>query len=163
MIKKSLLSIFAVIVIIEEWLWDALTLAGQWFSQVLHLEKFDNWLLNASPNKALLTFLIPLILAAPFNVLAVVLLAHGAIVEGILVEIGVKLFTTLLIARIFRLVKIALLTFNWFAKIYNTITGVLRWAHDVIHQTAIYQLSLKFKAAIKIQIAMLLKNFTAST
>ncbi len=160
MIKKALLSIFAVIVIIEEWLWDALTFAGQWISRILHLEKFDNWLLNATPNKALLAFLIPLILAAPFNILAVVLLAHGAIIEGILVEIGVKLFTTLLVARIFRLVKTTLLTFNWFSKIYNTITGVLRWAHNVIHQTAIYQLSLKFKATIKIQIATLLKTFT---
>jgi hypothetical protein len=159
-IKKALLSIFAVIVIIEEWLWDALTFAGQWISRILHLEKFDNWLLNATPNKALLAFLIPLILAAPFNILAVVLLAHGAIIEGILVEIGVKLFTTLLVARIFRLVKTTLLTFNWFSKIYNTITGVLRWAHNVIHQTAIYQLSLKFKATIKIQIATLLKTFT---
>ncbi len=160
MIKKALLSIFAVIIIIEEWLWDALTFAGQWISRILHLEKFDNWLLNATPNKALLAFLIPLILAAPFNILAVVLLAHGAIIEGILVEIGVKLFTTLLVARIFRLVKTTLLTFNWFAKIYNMITGVLRWAHNVIHQTAIYQLSLKFKATIKIQIATLLKTFT---
>lgn len=160
MIKKALLSIFAVIVIIEEWLWDALTFAGQWISRILHLEKFDNWLLNATPNKALLAFLIPLILAAPFNILAVVLLAHGAIIEGILVEIGVKLFTTLLVARIFRLVKTTLLTFNWFSKIYNTITGVLRWAHNVIHQTAIYQLSLKFKATIKIKIVSLLKTFT---
>ncbi|MEI6745191.1 MAG: hypothetical protein WCL34_04465 [Methylococcaceae bacterium] len=160
MIKKALLSIFAVIIIIEEWLWDALTFAGQWISRILHLEKFDNWLLNATPNKALLAFLIPLILAAPFNILAVVLLAHGAIIEGILVEIGVKLFTTLLVARIFRLVKTTLLTFNWFSKIYNTITGVLRWAHNVIHQTAIYQLSLKFKATIKIKIASLLKTFT---
>jgi hypothetical protein len=159
-IKKALLSIFAVIVIIEEWLWDALTFAGQWISRILHLEKFDNWLLNATPNKALLAFLIPLILAAPFNILAVVLLAHGAIIEGILVEIGVKLFTTLLVARIFRLVKTTLLTFNWFSKIYNTITGVLRWAHNVIHQTAIYQLSLKFKATIKIKIVSLLKTFT---
>lgn len=163
MFKKGMLSIFAIVVILEEWLWDALALAGQWFSRVFHLEKFDNWLLNAPPNKALLTFFIPLILAAPFNILAVVLLAHGAIVEGILVEIGVKLFTTLLVARIFRLVKMALLTFGWFATIYNAITGVLRWAHDVIHQTAIYQLSLKLKAAIKIQIAALLKTFTAST
>ena len=160
MIKKVLLSIFAVIVIIEEWLWDALTFAGQWFSRVFHLEKFDSWLLNATPNKALLAFFIPLILAAPFNVLAVVLLARGAIVEGILVEIGVKLFTTLLVARIFRLVKTALLTFGWFAMIYNTITGVLHWAHDVIRQTTIYQFSLKLKVAIKIQIAALLKTFT---
>ncbi|MDD5755203.1 MAG: hypothetical protein PHN45_10685, partial [Methylococcales bacterium] len=65
-----------------------------------------------------------------------------------------------LIARIFRLVKTALLTFGWFAKIYNTISDVLHWAHDVIQHTAIYRLSLKFKAAIKIQMATFLKMFT---
>ena len=162
MIKKSLLSIFAILVILEEWLWDVLALAGQWFSHVLHLERFDIWLSNASPKQALLTFLIPLIIVTPFNILAVFLLAHGAILQGVLLEIFVKLFGTLLIARIFRLVKTALLTFDWFAKIYNTISDVLHWAHDVIRQTAIYQFSLKFKAAIKIQIAALLKTFIFS-
>lgn len=162
MIKNLLLSIFAILVILEEWLWDALALAGQWFSRVFHLEKFDAWLSNATPNQALLTFLIPLIIATPFNILAVVLFAHGAILQGLFVEIGVKLFSTLLIARIFRLVKTALLTFGWFAKIYNTITGVLHWAHDVIRNTAIYQFSVKFKAAIKIQIAAVLKKYNFS-
>ncbi len=159
MIKQVLLSIFALLVILEEWLWDALALAGQWFSRVFHLEKFDAWLLNATPNQALLTFLIPIVIATPFNILAVFLLTHGAIIEGILVEIGVKLFSTLLIARIFRLVKTALLTFKWFAAIYNSITGVLRWAHEVIRNTAIYQLSLKLKAAIKARVAALLKKY----
>ncbi|MEI7795887.1 MAG: hypothetical protein WCI06_04540 [Methylococcaceae bacterium] len=159
MIKKLLLSFFAILVILEEWLWDALAIAGQWFSRVLHLEKFDNWLLSATPNQALLTFLIPLIIATPFNILAVVLLANGAILQGILIEIAVKLFATLLIARIFRLVKLALLTFGWFVKIYNTISSVLHWAHEVIHHTAIYQYSLKLKAAIKIQVAAFLKKY----
>jgi hypothetical protein len=158
MIKKLLLSILAILVIFEEWLWDVLTVVGQWFSRILHLEKFDAWLVSASPNKALLAFLIPLIIVTPFNLFAVFLLTHGAIVQGILLEIGVKLFGTLLIARIFQLVKMALLTFDWFAKIYHTISHILHWAHDVIQHTAIYQRSLKLKVAIKIQIAAFLKR-----
>lgn len=159
MIKNFLLSILALIVIFEEWLWDVLAVTGLWFSRVLHLEKFDTWLANATPNQALFSFLIPLIVVTPFNILAIFLLTHGAIIQGILLEIGVKLFGTLLIARVFRLVKAALLTFNWFAKIYHTISDVLRWAHAVIQHTAIYQYSLKLKVAIKIQIAALLKTF----
>jgi hypothetical protein len=159
MIKKLLLSIFALIVIFEEWLWDILAVTGLWFSRVLHLKKFDTWLLNATPNQALLAFLIPLIIVTPFNLFALFLLAHGAIIQGILLEIGVKLFGTLLIARIFHLVKNALLTFNWVAKIYHMISYVLHWAHAIIQHTAIYQHSLKLKAAIKIQIAILLKTF----
>jgi hypothetical protein len=160
MIKKGLLSFFALLVIFEEWLWDALAIFGQWFSRVLHLEKFDAWLLAASPNQALLAFLIPLIIVAPFNLLAIFLLMHGAIVQGVTLEIIVKLVGTLLIARIFRLVKTALLTFGWFAKIYHSVTDVLHWAHEQIKHTQIYQTSLKLKAQIKIQAAKLLKIFS---
>ncbi|GDX85383.1 hypothetical protein LBMAG43_14250 [Methylococcaceae bacterium] len=162
MIKEKLLSSLAIIVIFEEWIWDSLTLAGQLLSRLLHLEKFDNWLLNASPKMALFTFFIPLIIVTPFNILALFLLTHGAIIEGILLEIVVKLVGTLLIARIFRLVKTALLTFGWFAKIYHTISGILRWAHNVIQHTAIYQRSLVIKAAIKVKIATLLKAYSFS-
>ena len=160
MIKKGLLSFFALLVIFEEWLWDALAILGQWFSRILHLEKFDAWLISASPNQALLAFLIPLIIVTPFNLLAIFLLTHGAIVQGIALEIAVKLVGTLLIARIFRLVKTALLTFSWFAKIYYFVTDVLHWAHDLIQQTQIYQTSLKLKAIIKVQAAKLLKIFS---
>jgi hypothetical protein len=163
MIKERLLSILAILVIFEEWLWDALTFAGQLLSRWLHLEKFDNWLINASPKMALFAFLIPLIIVTPFNLLAIFLLTHGAIFQGILLEIAVKLVGTLLIARIFRLVKTALLTFNWFAKIYTAISSVLRWAHETIKNTAIYKQSITLKAAIKIKITALLKNYPFST
>ncbi len=159
MIKERLLSILAIFVIFEEWLWDALTFAGQLFSRWLHLEKFDNWLMNASPKMALFAFFIPLIVVTPFNLLAIFLLTHGAIIQGVLLEIGVKLVGTLLIARIFRLVKTALLTFKWFSKIYTTISNVLHWAHETIKNTALYKQSVKMKAAIKLKITALLKNY----
>lgn len=160
MIKKGLLSFFALLVIFEEWLWDALAILGQWFSRILHLEKFEAWLISASPNQALLAFFIPLIIVTPFNLLAIFLLTHGAIVQGIALEIVVKLVGTLLIARIFRLVKTALLTFSWFAKIYYFVTDILHWAHDLIQHTQIYQISLKLKAKIKVQAAKLLHIFS---
>jgi|APLak6261659120_1056016.scaffolds.fasta_scaffold25186_1 hypothetical protein len=153
MLKKILLSLLAVAVIFEEWLWDILTAIGQWLSQLLHLEKFDLWLLNAKPNTALLAFLIPLAIVTPFNILAVFLLSHGAIIQGILLEVVVKLVGTLLIARVFRLTKTALLTFDWFSSLYHSITGLLHWAHELIHQTAIYRLSVEIKKAVKIKIA----------
>jgi hypothetical protein len=41
MFKKLLLSLLAIIVIFEEWLWDILAAIGQWLSQLLHLQKID--------------------------------------------------------------------------------------------------------------------------
>lgn len=149
MLKKLLLPVVAIIVIFEEWLWDLLTAIGQWMSALLHLDRFDYWLMQAKPNTALFAFFIPLLVVTPFNILAVFLLSHGAFIQGVLLEIIIKLVGTLLIARVFRLTKNALLTFTWFAWLYNTITGLLQWAHDLIHTTAIYRLSVIMKKEIK--------------
>ena len=155
MLKKALLSIFAVILIFEEWLWDSLTLAGQFFSRVLHLERFDAWLIASPPPRALLAFLIPLLIATPFNLFALFLLTHGAIIEGLLLEIVLKLSATLLIARIFRLVKPALLTFTWFEKLYTFISKLLHWSHESVRHTTVYQRGVLLKAAVKARISQL--------
>ena len=123
--------------------------------EYLRYKSISHWLIESSPKRALLAFFIPLIIVTPFNILAVFLLARGAILEAVLLEIVLKLSTTLLIARIFRLVKPALLTFNWFALIYTKISALLHWAHESVRHTAIYQHSLTLKAAVKARIAAL--------
>lgn len=156
MIKNALIYCVAALVIFEEWLWDALALAGQHLSRLLHLEKFDRLLMQASPNYALLSLIVPLIIVTPFNILVLFLLARGAILQAILLEIALKLFSTLLIARIFRLVKPALLTFNWFAKMHDCIAAVLSWAKELVRNTSFYQRSLKLKADLKVWLQTLI-------
>ncbi len=149
MLKKLLLTLLALGVIFEEWLWNILTVAGQCLASLFRLERFDEQLANASPLQALLVFLIPLALVMPLNLIALFLLTHGGVVEGIALEVVAKLLGTLLIARIFNLVRPALLTFSWFAKLYTTIMSLLHWAHELVHESAIYKLSLVIKNAIK--------------
>ena len=149
MLKRSLIFLLAVLVIFEEWLWDVLADIGIVLERYLHIERFERWLVTASPKQALFSFIIPIAVVTPFNILAVVLLAHGAIVQAILLEIVVKLVGTLLIARIFKLVKPALLTFGWFKIIYDQVTAVLKWAKERVYQTSIYQLSVALKIKIR--------------
>lgn len=153
MIKNLFLSILAVFVLVEEWLWDILATIAYWLSVILHLKRFDAWLSSLNPLPALCAFFIPLIIVTPFNLLALFLLAHGAIIQGVILELIIKLVGTLLIARVFRLTKPALLTFTWLSWIYNTVTHLLTWAHTIIHQTLIYKLIANIKTAIKIKIA----------
>lgn len=156
MLNRIFLPILAVFVIIEEWLWDILTLAGTWLSRLLHLERFDERLARASPNQALAALLIPLVIVTPLNILAVFLLTHGAILQGIALEIVAKLLGTLLVARVFRLVRASLLSFAWFAWIYHGITALLRWAHELIRNTALYRMSVAVKKMVKMQAGRLL-------
>ncbi len=151
--KTFLLSLLAIVLIVEEWLWDILTALGHRLARWLHLAKFEAWLSRASPKLALLAFAIPLLIVTPINVMAFWLLAHGLLLQAILMEVLAKLLGTLLVARVFALTKAQLLTFAAFARIYGTIIGWLRWAHERIARTAVYRLASLAKARARAWIA----------
>ncbi len=144
--KTILLSLLAVFLLIEEWLWDILTALGHRLARLLHLAKFEAWLSQTSPKVALLAFSIPLLIVTPINLAAFWLLAHGLLLQAVVIEIIAKLLGTLLVARVFALTKPQLLTFKAFAKVYAAITGWLRWAHERITRTAVYRLAGQIKA-----------------
>jgi hypothetical protein len=122
-----------------------LTALGSWLTRVLHLEKLENWLRKAPPKLALISFIIPILIVSPINLLGFGLIGHGFIIRGLMVELLAKLLGTLLIARVFKLTRPQLLTFPWFAWIYYIILGWLSWAHQRVAATAVYKLAKRLK------------------
>ena len=151
--KTALLSLLAVLLIIEEWLWDILTALGRWLVRLLHLARFEAWLSRATPGVALMAFAIPLLIVTPINLAALWLLAHGLWLQAILIEVFAKLLGTLLVARVFALTKPQLLSFKAIAWTYGTIIGWLRWAHERVARTAVYRYASQAKARIKARLA----------
>ena len=151
--KKPLLSLLAVILIIEEWLWDLLTAFGHTLIRWLRLERVEQWLSQTSPTMALVAFSIPLLIVMPINLMAIILLAHGLILQGIGLELLAKLLGTVLIARVFALTKPQLLTFTFLRLVYTTITGWLQWAHHKVTETPVYRWAKQFKAETKARFA----------
>ena len=147
--KKLLLSCLAILLLIEEWLWDVLTSLGRALSHWLHLEHAEEWLRQTTPSIALIAFAIPLMIVAPINLIAFALIANGLILQGILTEILAKLLGTLLVARVFALTKPQLLSFSLINSVYTTITRWLKWAHDKITESAVYRLVKQLKAQFK--------------
>ncbi len=143
--KKILLSLLAIFLIIEEWLWDLLTAFGQSLAKLLNLEQFEQWLSQATAPMALVAFSIPILIVTPINLAAFGFLAKGLILQGILTEILAKLLGTLLVARVFALTKPQLLTFAFLRIIYTTITRWLQWAHQKITETTIYHWAKRSK------------------
>ncbi len=156
--KKLALALLAIVLIVEEWLWDALSACGHYLAYYLGLTRFENWLAKTSPYQALMAISIPILLVTPLNLAAFWLLAHGLILQGIALEIAAKLFGTLFIARFFSLTKPQLLTFRWLAWLYHTITTWLRWAHEKIQATAVYQWLKAMKAEVRAKIAAWFKR-----
>jgi hypothetical protein len=144
--KKLLLSLLAIFLIIEEWLWDLLTAFGHKLVQWLNFEQFEQWLRQTTAPMALIAFSIPILIVAPVNVVAFVLIAKGLILQGILTEVFAKLLGTLLVARVFALTKPQLLTFTFLMIIYTTITGWLHWAHDKVTETTVYRWMKQLRA-----------------
>lgn len=147
--KKILLSILAVILIIEEWLWDGLSAFGHFLIGLLRLDDFERWLTQVSPNVALVAIIVPVLIVTPINLFALGLLAHGLILQGILLEIVAKLLGTLLVSRVFTLTKNQLLSFRLLAVIYLTIMHWLNWAHQKITDTTVYKLAKALKLQLK--------------
>lgn len=155
--KKLLLIPLAIILIIEEWLWDFFSAMGHYLIQLLQLQRFELWLSQASPRTALLTFMVPVLLVTPINLVAIALIVHGLILQGIVLEIFAKLLGTLLIARVFSLTKNQLLTYSIISFVYHGVSGWLRWAHAKVAETKIYQ----FAQRLKLQVKLVVRDFFA--
>jgi len=151
--KKLLLSLLAIFLIIEEWLWDLLTALGNSLARWLHLESFEQWLSQTSPAMALVALSIPILIVTPVNIAALVLLADGLILQGLLLEVVAKLLGTLLIARAFALTKPQLLTFSYLNFIYTNITRWLQWAHQKVTDNLVYRWAKRLKTEAKARFA----------
>ena len=151
--KKILLSLFAIILIIEEGLWDLLTAFGHTLVNWLKLGEFEQWLSRLSPMMALIPFSLPILIILPINISAFGLLAKGLILQGMMLEVLAKLLGTLLVARAFALTKPQLLTFSFIRFTYNTITFWVQWAHQKIVDTTVYRLGSKLKAEANVKFA----------
>lgn len=150
--KKLVLTLLAILLIIEEWLWDILSVCGHYLALLLRLESVERWLMQTAPFTALLAIMIPILIVTPINLAAFWLLLHGLLLQGLLLEVFAKLLGTLLVARVFTLTKPQLLTFAVIAWVYNTVTAWLRWAHAKIADTAIYRWSREVKAQVKAKV-----------
>lgn len=150
--KKLLLTLLAILLIIEEWLWDFLSACAHYLALLLRLENVERWLAQTSPAIALLAFTLPVLIVTPINLAALSLLLHGLLLQGILLEVFAKLLGTLLVARVFKLTKPQLLTFAVIAFVYHTVMGWLQWAHAKIVDTGIYRWSRQIKAQVKAKV-----------
>lgn len=148
--KRFLFSLLAILLLFEEWLWDALTALGRALARWLRLERAEAWLRRSPRYIAALAFLVPVLIVTPLNLIAFWMMGTGKFWRGLWLEIAAKLLGTVLIARVFALTKPQLMTFGWFQWLYTTISGWLHWAHERIRQTATYKAAKRIKQATRL-------------
>jgi hypothetical protein len=132
-IKRPLYAALALLLLLEEWLWDTLkrlvAQATTWLSRWSVWRAFEAWLTRLSPRTALFALLVPWLLLLPVKLLIVALLGKGRVVAGFSLAILTKLIGTAFVTRIFTLTKPALMQVAWFARLYERVTAWLTRAH----------------------------------
>lgn len=150
--KKIFWIILATLLLIEEWLWDGLNHIGHSLVRLFNWQRYEQWLTQCTSPQALLCFFIPVIVVTPLNLLALKMLATGLVIQGIALEIALKLFATLFISRIFSLTKPQLFHYHLIKRLYDTIRGALRWARSKVENLTFYQKARQLKAELLIKV-----------
>lgn len=143
LIKKALAAPFvflaAVIILIEDWLWDPLARLAAAIGQLPILSSIEAFIATLPAYVALFVFAVPAVLLVPVKVLAFYLVAHGQATLGLLTVVLAKVVGTAMVARIFTLTRPKLLSIKWFAILHDRVVAFKTHIYAIIKSTTIYK------------------------
>jgi hypothetical protein len=147
-LKHALLTVAAIVFLIEAWLWDLTISLGHWAVGLLPWREFKDTVVRLvqrlPPYGALPLFLIPFVVIEPLKIIAIEQIAHGHLMRGVLAFVMLKFVGVGLIAFIFDLTRDTLLTIGWFATFHG---WVLKW-RDKAHAFIV-----PYKVAVRARVA----------
>ena len=114
-LTAPLVFVAAVIILLEDWLWDDLQRLAAWFGRLPVFKQIEALILRLPPAAALCLFILPSLVLIPVKLLALWFISRGHALLGLATIVGAKIAGTALVARLFTLTKPKLLTFLWFA------------------------------------------------
>lgn len=143
----------AVIIILEDWLWDDLARLAGFIGQLPILRSIESLIAALPPYLALLVFAVPSLLLIPVKLVAFYFIAHGQETLGFLTVLGAKFVGTALVARLFTLTQPKLMRIAWFAWLYERFMAFKKQLYAKLRSTRIYQLAheqhLRFKSRLR--------------
>ncbi|MEY8878041.1 MAG: hypothetical protein AB9M60_16125 [Leptothrix sp. (in: b-proteobacteria)] len=140
--------LLALMILFEEWGWDALSRALERLAQRFALQRLEAAIRRLSPHAALALFVLPTLLLVPVKLAALWLIAHGRTGLGVLVIVLAKLAGTALLARLFLLTQAQLMQLAWFARLYGRWTGYKQRLLDWLHGQPVYRVAKQLSARL---------------
>ena len=139
LLAAPLVLVAAVIILIEDWLWDDLARLAAAIGRLPVFRAVEAVVAGLPPYAALACFAIPTILLLPVKLAAVYLISHGRPTLGLLTVIAAKVGGTALVARIFTLARANLMRIQWFAWLYERFIAFKARIYGAIKATSIYR------------------------
>lgn len=109
----------ALLILFEEWGWDALQHALLRLFERLGLHWLEPRIRALPPYAALGLFALPALLLLPVKLAALWFIGAGHVVLGTLVIVAAKVLGTAIVARLFTLTQPALMRLAWFAALHR--------------------------------------------
>jgi hypothetical protein len=153
-LKHAMLTLAALVFLVEAWLWDKTVEIGRWAVGLVPWQEFKDAVARLierlPPYGALPLFLVPVAVIEPLKVVAIAQITHGHLMRGLLAFVALKFVGVGLVAFVFDLTRDKLLAIGWFARFYE---WVVKWrdkAHAFIepYKTAVRAQVADFKARL---------------
>lgn len=139
----------ALLLMLEEWLWDATQAVLARIPEWPWLVRLQRWVERLSPYAALLIFLAPTLLLLPVKILALMSIAHGHPSLGLIIVLTAKVLGTALVARIYALTRRSLLSLDWFQRYHARLLELKARLTAQLQATAGWQQVQRLIKAVK--------------
>jgi hypothetical protein len=162
LITQPLIVLAAILMFLEEVLWEALKKITGWIGKLPVFKQIEAWIIGLPPYPMMLVFVLPSVFLFPVKLGALWLIANGHAVMGICTIIIAKIVGTAFVARFFVLCKPKLLTIGWFRAIHD---WVVRTRDRLYAHVRSYRLYWQVKArlhAIRITVRRAMQSLFAS-
>ena len=138
-LAAPLYAIAAIVVLLEDWLWEDLQRFAYFFCFLPVFRQAEALIVALPPWGALAIFALPSLLLIPVKLAALWFISTGHLVMGVGVMVAAKIAGTALVARLFKLTKPKLLTFNLFARLYGILTRFKARVYEAIRSSWVYR------------------------
>lgn len=121
-----LVHLAALILLLEQWCWNAGLHLGRALSRWPPLRVLERWVCTLPPWAALCAFVLPGLLLLPVKLLALMAIARGHPASGIATIVLAKLGGAAVVARLYALTLPTLLALGWFARCHGCFMRIKR-------------------------------------
>jgi hypothetical protein len=148
----------AVVLLVEEWCWDAGMRVARALARWPALAALEVRVRLLPPYGALCAFVLPGLLLLPVKVLALLAIAHGHALSGIATIVVAKVGGAAIVARLYVLTLPTLLAVGWFARCHGWFMAAKTRCFDYLRASRAYHLTGRALRALRVGFKRLLRR-----
>jgi len=138
-VTNALLLVAAIVLLVEEWLWDRGTEGLARLGRLPVLRTLEAWCRARPPGQALALFVVPVAVVYPCKMLAVLAVGMGYVTLGIAAFLLAKVVATALFARLYQITEPAIMQYAALRRGRDRFLRARRFIHCWLNRRPFYR------------------------